>query len=415
MLRFVPVALVLALLTCRCSSETRQPGGDTDAGKNDVAQDVSSGTDVVEIALDAGTDGFPGDACVQQCDGKECGPDGCGGNCGMCGALQVCLDALCCSSACEGKDCGPDGCGASCGQCDGAQVCLDGACCQQQCEGANCGPDGCGGACGYCQGLEFCMDGICSAPDKDYDGVPDDADLFPENSGLPGVALPDTVYAHTSDTLYSMDVKMYKLDEIADFDWPDDGATHKMTDIGIDRYGVLYGTSYEYLYTCHPQTAVCHLVAKLPEAFNGLTLVPAALMGAQRDVLVGISEEGGWYRLDVEEGDLVATQLGSYGSGYSSAGDAYSIEEVGTFAAVHKQGVDDNVLVSVDPATGAVIADVGTIHNYVGIFGLAGWTGKAFAFDKKGDVLVIDTSSAQITILHESGISWWGAGVATTL
>jgi len=259
------------------------------------------------------------------------------------------------------------------------------------------------------------MNGVCSAPDQDYDGVPDKADLFPQDPGLPGVALPNTVYAHTSDTLYSMDVKMYKLDKVGDFAWPDDGATHKMTDIGIDRYGVLYGTSFEYLYTCHPQTTQCHLVAKLPSAFNGLTMVPAGAIDPDDDVLVGISEEGGWYRLDIDQETLEATELGNYGSKYASAGDAYSIAGIGTFAAVHKDGVNDNVLVSVDPATGEVLEDVGVIDGYVGIFGLAGWTDKAFAFDKTGAVVVIDTATAEIKVIHETEISWWGAGVATEL
>ena len=407
--------LLLPLLAMSCSSTSSDPvdvQGDSSA---DAVVEVLDAREVTAPNADVAFDTPDPDVCQPQCEERECGPDGCGGNCGTCGGLQVCLDYVCCSQECEGKDCGPDGCGGSCGSCGGGEVCLDGVCCLKQCEGKNCGPDGCGSSCGACQGVEFCMDGICSAPDKDYDGIPDDADLFPENGGLPGVALPDTVYAHTSGTLYSMDVKMYKLEEVADFDWPDDGATHKMTDIGIDRYGVLYGTSYEYLYTCHPQTGVCHLVAKLPSAFNGLTLIPAALMDSDRDVLVGISEEGGWYQLDVVDGELEAVQLGSYGAGYSSAGDAYSIEGVGTFAAVHKQGVNDNVLVSVDPVTGKVLDDVGVITGYVGIFGLAGWTGKAFAFDKTGDVLVIDTATTEVSVLHESGISWWGAGVATTL
>ena len=355
------------------------------------------------------------DVCQPACDEKDCGPDGCGGNCGKCGVLQVCLDGVCCSSQCEDKECGPDGCGGSCGHCDELAVCLDGLCCVSQCAQKECGPDGCGGSCGSCDAGEFCMFGACSAPDQDLDGVPDAADLFPQDPGFPGIALADTVYAHTSDTLYSMDVKMYNLEEVNDFQWPNDGATHKMTDIGIDRYGVLYGTSFEYLYTCHPQTAVCHLVAKLPSAFNGLTLVPAGLIDQNQDVLIGISEEGGWFRLDVEAGELVSTKLGTYGADYASAGDAYSIAGVGTFAAVHKGDIWDNYLVSVDPATGHVNEDVGPITGYVGIFGLAGWTDKAFAFDKTGDVLVIDTGTAEVKVLHETEISWWGAGVATQL
>jgi hypothetical protein len=260
------------------------------------------------------------------------------------------------------------------------------------------------------------MNGVCSMPDMDFDGVPDSADLFPQNPDLPGSALPDRVYAHTSDTLFSMGVKMYELIEIGDFNWPDDGYTHKMTDIAMDRYGVLYGTSFDYLYTCHPQTTECNLVAALPENFNGLTLIPGELMDEDADVLIGISEEGGWYRLDLENGQLLPTLLGSYGDLYKSAGDAYSIVGVGTFAAVYKEGEwDNNVLVSINPKTGAVIDEIGLITGYIGIFGLAGWTDKAFAFDKTGDISVIDTNTAEFTVLHQTEHSWWGAGVLTKL
>lgn len=57
--------------------------------------------------------------CVPNCDNKECGDDGCGGICGMCGENQVCnlstFQCLCIPS-CEGKICGPDGCGGTCGE-----------------------------------------------------------------------------------------------------------------------------------------------------------------------------------------------------------------------------------------------------------------------------------------------------------
>lgn len=409
------VALIVAMLFVACSTDSgedeadiaqtdQQVGDEGGLASPDVVAQDSDGVGAPEVAI-----------CEPQCEGKSCGPDGCGANCGQCGGLQVCWDGLCCSPGCEDLDCGPDGCGGSCGQCQEPGVCLDGLCCEADCEGKTCGPDGCGGTCGGCGPAEFCNEGKCSAPDQDYDGVPDVADLFPQDPDFPGVTVGSTVYAHTSDILYSMDVKLYKLEEVGPFKWPNDGATHKMTDIGIDSYGVLYGTSFEYLYTCHPQTVECHLVAKLPSAFNGLTMVPAGLVDPNADVLVGISEEGGWYRLDVKDGELKSTKLGGYGSAYASAGDAYSIAGVGTFAAVYKDGAQDNLLVSVDPVTGHVVDDIGPITGYTGIFGLAGWTDKAFAFDKTGAVLLIDTNTTEVKLLHDTEISWWGAGVKAKL
>ncbi len=81
-----------------------------------------------------------GACCLPACDGKECGSDGCGGSCGTCeGELvcqdgkcgcefvecagqccsdgQACFEDACCDPQCEGKECGDDGCGGLCNGC----------------------------------------------------------------------------------------------------------------------------------------------------------------------------------------------------------------------------------------------------------------------------------------------------------
>jgi hypothetical protein len=166
--------------------------------------------------------------CTPDCAGKACGPDGCGGKCGMCEQDQVCAagactggkgctvkttpgwpgakcescvctnddycckwgswDDLCvamcegvcggcggadCKPDCAGKACGDDGCGGSCGPCDPDATCIDGACvpdCEPDCGGRECGDDGCGGSCGSCLGCDglpdasLCGAGACSHP-----------------------------------------------------------------------------------------------------------------------------------------------------------------------------------------------------------------------------------------------------------
>ena len=149
---------------------------------------------------------YQGTCCDYQanCVGKECGPDGCDGNCGSCdGPQDDCVDDQCvCQSACEGKECGDDGCGGDCtpgcedgwvcdggqcidictetceskgwecgeicgelcGSCYGQDQCsIDGQCvCQPACDGMECGPDGCEGICGECLGEQnVCIDGLC--------------------------------------------------------------------------------------------------------------------------------------------------------------------------------------------------------------------------------------------------------------
>ncbi len=108
--------------------------------------------------------------CVPQCLGRNCGPDGCGGLCGVCGDGQVCDGGVCveCVPDCGDAECGPDGCGGECGSCDPEEQCILGVCagsCTPRCEGRECGSDGCGGLCGACVTPWRCHDGECVDPD----------------------------------------------------------------------------------------------------------------------------------------------------------------------------------------------------------------------------------------------------------
>ncbi|MBM4386416.1 MAG: DUF1566 domain-containing protein [Deltaproteobacteria bacterium] len=108
--------------------------------------------------------------CASDCNGKECGDDGCGGICGSCGNKDVCFGGKCCAPDCNGKECGDDGCGGDCWTCGANQkcgdwkcacafvncgvdccsqdqVCSGGKCCTPDCDGKECGGDGCGGIC----------------------------------------------------------------------------------------------------------------------------------------------------------------------------------------------------------------------------------------------------------------------------
>ena len=79
--------------------------------------------------------------------------------------------------------------------------------------------------------------------DLDGDFIPDHADLFPTDATRPGRAAPDSAYAHTEDTLYRFDVATFAIQNIG---IPNvDGGT--LTDVAIDRFGVLYAITFENL------------------------------------------------------------------------------------------------------------------------------------------------------------------------
>ena len=258
-------------------------------------------------------------------------------------------------------------------------------------------------------------DGLGDAcePDSDMDGIPDDGDLFPDDPNLPGAADTSFIYPHTSSKLFALNAANLSLSELGNFVWPSNTGGQSMTDLALDSYGTIFGVSFSYLFTCHPETVVCTSIGILPGSFIGLRMLPPGTLEEDQDVLVAVTTGGSWYRLEVTGGAVSATLLGSYGAGYSSSGDAYAIAGVGTFAAVNKTGSSADVLVSLIPETGAVDFEVAPIGNYTNVWGLAGWLGRAYAFNSSGHVLQIDLQSGVVTVALETGHPWWGAGVAT--
>ncbi len=120
-------ALALLMVAAGCGdisveSAGAAPGWTDTAGASDGFGAWDSGQQAPHA--DAGPTpggGQPGDgSCVPVCDGKQCGPDGCGGSCGWCSGNDSCQDGVCvlvagCVPACAGKMIGlEDGCGGVC-------------------------------------------------------------------------------------------------------------------------------------------------------------------------------------------------------------------------------------------------------------------------------------------------------------
>lgn len=253
---------------------------------------------------------------------------------------------------------------------------------------------------------------VCDA-DDDGDTIPDDADVFPDDIMQPGVVIPKKIYAHSSSALSTVDVADYTVVPIGPFQWPN--GNDSMTDIAIDRYGVLYGVSFGRAYVCNPATAKCFDLGTLNNSYNGLTWIPAGIIEPDKDSLIGIGNDGSWNHLTFQNKIVSATKLGSYGPGYTSAGDAFSIENVGTFAAVNKQGSPSTVIVTVDPLNGKVLNELAVTQGYSSVYGLAGWEGLILAFDSSGTVIKVDPMTKVVTNLGKKAQQWWGAGVGTIL
>ena len=113
----------------------------SDTADGDVLVDIVF-PDVADAADATAADEETADACVPNCEDKDCGDDGCGGSCGQCdGAQQLCAEGICvCIPKCSEKDCGDDGCGGACGVCGENQLCTEGKC---GCAHAPCGETCC--------------------------------------------------------------------------------------------------------------------------------------------------------------------------------------------------------------------------------------------------------------------------------
>jgi hypothetical protein len=108
--------------------------------------------------------------CTKDCVDKECGSDGCGGDCGTCVLPKTCngQGRCACVPNCGANVCGNnDGCGGSCGQCFSGETCQNGSCVCETAGGREPGalcdvPEQCcpyGGAARFCSrsGKTFCF------------------------------------------------------------------------------------------------------------------------------------------------------------------------------------------------------------------------------------------------------------------
>jgi hypothetical protein len=257
-------------------------------------------------------------------------------------------------------------------------------------------------------------DGDPPPPDSDMDGIPDPDDPFPNDDGMPGLALPGLVYAHTSSRLYTMDPFTYQIVDIGAFSF--DQSPGSVTDIAIDRWGVLYAVTFNDIFVCAPQSAACVYLGDLPSSFNGLTMVPPGTIDQDDDTLIGIANGGNWYVITIQNQLAQLQMIGAYGNNMTSAGDVFSIQGEGTFGAVNKPGVNNgNVIVECDPTNGMVLDELATTVSYTTIYGLAGWDNKIFAFNSGGQVIEVDPNGGQYQVVANTNYQWWGAGVFTIL
>ena len=219
------------------------------------------------------------------------------------------------------------------------------------------------------------------------------------------------VYAHTADALYRVDPDTLAITEIGPFGWPASVGTDQMTDIAIDKTGDMLGVSYTRVYRVDSSTAQTTLLSSsLQGSFNGLSFVPAAMLGGSGDdVLVGTrNTDGKVFRIDPMTG--AATEVGDMGGGYTSSGDLVAIDGFGTVQTV--PGASGDQLVRLATSTFAA-TPIGSGTGFSEIWGVAYWKGKVYGFTDTGQFVLVDPTSGAGTLVSTNNVAWWGAAVTT--
>jgi hypothetical protein len=234
--------------------------------------------------------------------------------------------------------------------------------------------------------------------------VPPDMRLIPLDFKGADLASIDTltVYVHDKSTLYIVNPTTFALTTVGMF-----GAGDDMTDLAVTPDGQIYTISRTSMYTVDRNTGQATLLLSNISTSNvALTFqIDGTLLASDKDGLVR--------RINPTNG--MVTELGQYGQGWDTAGDLVSVSD-GTMFGIAANGPMSslgmsNVLLKVDPTSG-VATGVGPI-GYTGVFGTAYSNGRVLAFTRDGQIVQIDPTTGQGTlVMTHTGKDFWGAGTS---
>ena len=244
----------------------------------------------------------------------------------------------------------------------------------------------------------------------DDDGTDASTQTDADDTPPPDAAVMTFVYAHTSSQLYRVDPDTLGVQLVGAFTFGG-GGSDQITDLAIDKTGLMIGISFTSVYRIDPSTAACtRLSQDLTGTFNGLSFVPASEIGQTgADILVATRNSNGVVsRVDPMTGQT--SQIGNMGS-FSSSGDLVSIAGFGTVQTADN-GTSPDRLVRLAPSTFAATA-IGNTIGFGDIWGIAYWKNKIFGFTEAGEFITIDPSTGAGTLVQGNGPRWWGAAVTT--
>ncbi len=262
---------------------------------------------------------------------------------------------------------------------------------------------------------------VDGSPGGGHDG-PTTIDGPPIDDGCGGVPNCYSVYAHSNDTLYVIDLTTKALQAVGKFNAPlVNGTADVITDLAVAPDGTLWAISESQLYTASATDA--HVTPKGSLSACGM-----------RGVALTFTPDGKLYTGDFK-GAICQIEIGgatpvvdapvTLSGGYALSGDIVAVGDGTVFGTLYKlsdaanKGTQlSNVLGTINVTTGAVTVKGAT--GYPKLFGTSFAHSKVMGFshDGTGDVIAIDPATGAGTVFAtfldpttHAGIAFSGAGV----
>lgn len=232
------------------------------------------------------------------------------------------------------------------------------------------------------------------------------------------------IYAHSADTLYSFSPYTLTVTEIGVFTLPDGSPAPFMYDLAVNEAGDVYTSSETSLFRCDPATAVVTPIGDFGlaagEELNALTFLPEDVLRSDRETLVGATDAGAYYEVDVAT--AATNYLGQYPDGWLSSGDIVSVVGLGTYATLKRYDYPGSDMLAEMTFRGdgsVAVRVIGPIvegtTGFRQLFGLGYWGRSLYGFSNSGQLVEIDprTGAGRLVTTATGTDQFWGAGVTT--
>lgn len=209
------------------------------------------------------------------------------------------------------------------------------------------------------------------------------------------------VFAESRNHLYAISPSGSGSDVLVGALRTPDGGSPDITDIAFDANGgILWGISFSQLYRIDPLTARATPVGP-GLGVSGANALAVDLGGR----LFSATTDGLFLTIDTASGR--ARVVGSYGGSYSSSGDLAFHPDGVLFGAVSASGRQSDVLIRVNPSTGAA-TEVGDI-GYSNVYGLFFVENRLYGVTAGSELILIDTRTGRGAFVRRLSFSAWGA------